>query len=365
MRLLAITSHKDTLNSIRPEAELFIGLQRSGVEVTVMTEGDSVYVEQMQAAGIEIIDYSPKSKLSLDAVRKIRRTLEAGDYDVVYAFNNKAIANAAIAAIGIDVGFTTYRGQTGNINRWDPTCYLTHLNPRVDLIICVADAVRDSVRAEHPHPERVVTVYKGHDLSWYMASPGDLSAAGVPSDAFVVGCVANNRPRKGVAVLVDSAQFLPEDAPIHFTLIGSNMDDSKLTRQIAESPWRNKIHVLGFREDVPALLAACDTTVLPSIKREGLPKTVIESMVYSVPPIVTDTGGSPELVLDGESGFVVPTGDARAIAEAIIRLWRDPGLCKRMGENARERIATRFRVEDSVSRTRALFEQLMARKADA
>jgi glycosyltransferase involved in cell wall biosynthesis len=318
----------------------------------------------MRSNGIRIIDYVPGSKISLRAIRRIRHELKNGAYDVVYAFNNKAIANTAVAVLGLDVGLATYRGQTANISRWDPACYLTHLNPRVDMVICVADAVRDSVRAQHRRPECVATVYKGHDLAWYSAQAADLTGFGVPADAFVVGCVANNRPRKGLSVLVEAGKFLPDAAPIHFILVGSNMDDPRLSRAIAESPWRNNIHVLGFREDVPALIAACNVTVLPSIKREGLPKTVIESMAYGVPAIVTNTGGSPELVLDGDSGIVVPTSDANAIADAIMRLWQDPVLCKQMGARARERIATRFRVEDSVSKTRALLEQLVARRAE-
>jgi len=180
MRLLVISSHNDTLNSIRPEAEMFIGLQHSGVDVTVMTQGQSVYADRMRANGIRILDYAPGSKISLRAIQRIRHELRHGAYDVVYAFNNKAIANTAIAALGLDVGLATYRGQTGNINRWDPACYLTHLNPRVDMVICVAYAVRDSVRAQHRRPECVATVYKGHDLAWYTAQAADLTGFGVP-----------------------------------------------------------------------------------------------------------------------------------------------------------------------------------------
>ena len=328
MRLLVITSHSDTLNSIRPEAEMFIGLQRSGVDVTVMAEGNSVYADRMQSNGIRIIDFVPKSKISISAIRRIRNEIQRGAYDVVYGFNSKAIANSAMAALGLSIGVVTNRGQTGGINRWDPSCYLTHLHPRVDLVLCVADAVRDSVRAEHPHPERIATVYKGYNPSWYSTDAAERTQFGIPPESFVVGCVANNRPCKGLSILVESAVYLPDGAPIHFVLVGANMDATGLTQQIEASPWRNKFHVLGFRNDAPSLMAACDTTVLPSIKPEGLPKTVIESMVYGVPPIVTDTGGSPELVLDGDCGIVVPKGDAKAIADAITRLWRDPAVRK-------------------------------------
>jgi glycosyltransferase involved in cell wall biosynthesis len=79
-----------------------------------------------------------------------------------------------------------------------------------------------------------------------------------------------------------------------------------------------------------------------------------------VPPVVTDSGGSPELVVDGVSGIVVPVNDSRAIADAIGRLYRDGEFRYRLGCAARERIATDFRNEDTVKKTIALYESLLA-----
>ena len=359
MRLLCITSHGDTLNSVRPEAELFIGLQKAGVAVTVMTQGDSVYAGPMREAGIEVVDFVPRRKLSPEAVRRIRRELRERRIDVVYSFNNKAIANANLAALGLAVTVVTYRGQTGNIHRWDPSAYLTHLNPRVDLTLCVADAVRDSLRAQHPRPERVRTVYKGHSLEWYRQPPADLGEFGIPTGAFTVICVANNRPRKGLGVLVEATYRLPRDAPIHLLLVGGGLEEPELARLIGGSPMRGRIHVAGFRRDATALVAACSASVLPSLKREGLPKTVIESMAYAIPPIVTDTGGSAELVLDGQSGIVVAPGDAGAIADAIRFLHENPTERALMGRRARERLDRHFNVAETVRHTKELLESLL------
>lgn len=359
MRLLCITSHGDTLNSVRPEAELFIGLQRAGVAVTVMTQGDSVYADPMREAGIEVVDFVPRRKVSPEAIRRIRRELRERRIDVVYSFNNKAIANTNLAAVGLPVKVVTYRGQTGNINRWDPSAYLTHLNPRIDLILCVADAVRDGLRAQHPRPGRVRTVYKGHSLDWYREPPADLGEFGIPAGAFTVICVANNRPRKGLGVLVEATYRLPRDAAIHLLLVGGGLEEPELARLIGASPMRGRIHVAGFRRDATALVAACSASVLPSLKREGLPKTVIESMAYAVPPIVTDTGGSAELVLDGQSGIVVAPGDAGAIAGAIRFLYDNPTERALMGRRARERLDRHFNVAETVRHTKELLESLL------
>src|SRR5262245_48149954 len=108
MRVLFISSHRDSLTSVRPEAELFIGLARAGVAVTVMTQADSVYAQRMRQAGIAVKDFEPRAKLDPGAVRRIRAELKADGYDVVQMFNNKAIANGLLAALGLPVKAVTY-----------------------------------------------------------------------------------------------------------------------------------------------------------------------------------------------------------------------------------------------------------------
>src|SRR5690606_13721992 len=103
---------------------------------------------------------------------------------------------------------------------------------------------------------------------------------------------------------------------------------------------------------------AADLFVLPSIKREGLARSLIEAMILGTPPIVTDCGGSPELVVHEESGLVVPVRDSAALAAAIERLYRDPELRERLGAAARRRILVRFRIEDTTAETLALYRRL-------
>jgi glycosyltransferase involved in cell wall biosynthesis len=208
-------------------------------------------------------------------------------------------------------------------------------------------------------PERPVTIHKGHKLEWYTDLPADLVSVGIPRGAFVVGCVANYRPRKGIEVLVDAMEQVPED--VHLLLIG-RMNSKRLTRCIARSPARQRIHRTGFRDDAPSLSAACDTFCLPSTRREGLSRAIIEAMAYGVPPIVTDSGGSPELVVDGVSGIVVPVNDSKAIAAAVERLYRDAELRASLGRAARERIATNFRSEDTIEKTIALYQSLLSKE---
>ena len=129
---------------------------------------------------------------------------------------------------------------------------------------------------------------------------------------------------------------------------------------MAASPVAERIHCVGHRRDAPALAAASDVFVLPSLRREGLARSLIEAMAYARPVIVTDCGGSPELVVDGVSGIVVPVRDPDAIAAAIRKLIADPGLRRRLGEAARERIRTQFRIEDTIEQTLAMYRGLAA-----
>ncbi|SFM62046.1 glycosyltransferase family 4 protein [Marinobacter zhejiangensis] len=356
MKVLIISSYTDTWNSVRPEGEMLIELSRLGVDVHVMTQPDAEYVPRFRECGLQVHGYHPRKKIQREAIANIRKVLKDGQFDAVYSFNNKAIANANLAAWGLPVKVLTYRGQTGNISRWDPSCYLTHLSPRVDRIVCVSKATRDDLQNHvWGNRNKVCAVYKGHDLAWYQDQPVDLGEFGIPKGAFVVGAVANARPRKGLPVLLEATHKLPKDSNIHLLLVGRGMDTPEVQALIQASPMADRIHLTGFRRDAPAIIAGCNASVLASTKREGLPKTVIESMAYAVAPIVSDTGGSAELIEDGVSGIRVTPGSADEIAAGILKLHADPEACKLMGEKARERIASHFHVKQSAQ---ALFEVL-------
>jgi glycosyltransferase involved in cell wall biosynthesis len=363
MRVLFVTSHRDSLISIRPEAEFFIGLARSGVAVTVMTQADSVYAGRMRQAGITVIDFEPRHKVDWAAIRAVRRELRRGGHDILHLFNNKAIANGNLAAVGLPVRVVTYRGRPGNIHRHDPSCYLTHLNPRVDKIVCVSNTVRDSLLPVVFDRSKLVTVYKGHDLSWYAdVVPISRDEIRVPASAFLVVCVGNKPLRKGVPTLLEAATLLPEGPEFWFALAGSGMDEATLAPLLKGHGVGSRFRYLGHRRDVLRIVAASDVSVLPTTGLEGLPKTVIETMALGITPVVTDSGGSAELVLNGECGLVVPRGDARAIADALKTLATDRERCRAMGRAARERIATSFRVADTVAGHLRLYRELLGGK---
>lgn len=358
IRSLCITDDAD-----RPTVATFIGMHNAGIEVTVLCPADHPNNKTLTDAGVPTLDIPLPTNFNRQGIAALRKELVRGRYHIMHTFNNKAVSNGLRACKGLPVKVVCYRGIVGAVGFLDPMSWMRYLNPRIDRIICVAEAIRRHFLEMQPAflrmpPERPVTIHKGHNLEWYDATPADLTQFGIPGDAFVVGCTANYRPRKGIDFLIDAIEALPEDVPVHLLLVG-RMDAPALTRRIARSPAGERIHRTGFRSDAPALSAACDVFCMPSTKREGLARAIIEAMAYSVPPVVTNSGGSPELVVDGVSGIVVPPRDAAALAAAIERLYRDDDLRRRVGAAARERIATAFQNEDTVAKTIALYEELV------
>ena len=102
----------------------------------------------------------------------------------------------------------------------------------------------------------MITIYNGHNLGWYQDEPDDLANFGIPAGVLVVGFAGRDRPGKGVKYLVDSAKWLPSDAPVHYLLIEKMENNSSLLNQIAESPLRDNFHLAGFRENAPAIMVA-------------------------------------------------------------------------------------------------------------
>ncbi|ENM3897374.1 TPA: glycosyltransferase family 4 protein [Vibrio cholerae] len=361
MRILIFSSYKDAWNSVRPEAEMFIEMVKLGHSVTIMTQGDAEYVARFRDNGIKVIDAYPSKKICWKAIKALRTELSAYHYDIVYAMNSKTIPNAAFACIGFKkTKLVTYRGTVGGLYRHDPSAYLTHLHPRVDGISCVAQAVTDDVRKRvWKHQERVVTIYKGHDIAWYQAQPANISELGLPLDAFCVICIANARPSKGVHILLDSAKQLADLSNVHLLLVGRDMDTEQNLNLAKQSGMQERIHFLGYRKDVPELLATSTVQIQPSISGEGLPKTIIEAMAMGVPSIVTTTGGGKELLVDGESGFIVPVQDPTAIAEKIRWLYQSPEQRLQMGRHAQQRMINDFSCRASAKQHLAFFQSLL------
>ncbi|MCB9223453.1 MAG: glycosyltransferase family 4 protein [Crocinitomicaceae bacterium] len=364
IKVLAISDYRE-FHSVRPEAEIFIGLKKEGLDVHVMTYGDSEYAKRFRDAGIKVFDFHPDSKFDKEEQKFIRDLLVKEDYDIIHLFNSRAILHGLKATKGLKAKIVLYRGYSGNIHWYDPTAYAKFLNPRVDAIMCNSKGVEEIIRNQKIlNKQKAVTINKGHRTAWYSdVEPSNIrNEFNIPEDAFLLINVANNRKMKGIPYLLQAMNTLPADLNIHLILLGKGMDDKDNMDLINNSAYRDKIHLPGFRPDALSVVASSDVFVLPSIMGESITKSVIEAMSLEKTPIITDIAGNQELVEDGISGIVVPKKNPKALADAILHLYNNRELCTKMAKKAKERIDTELSTEVTVQKVKQLYEELLNTK---
>jgi glycosyltransferase involved in cell wall biosynthesis len=362
VKILIFTASDSSFNSIRPEGEIYIELAKRGHQITVITHANSEYGKRYAKNHITVVDDAPKKKISRKSIAIVKNELANGAYDILYATNSKSIPNAAFGAIGHKVKLVTYRGTTGGLYRHDPTAYLTHLHPRVDGVICVSDAVRKDVESKvWSQKKHIVTIHKGHSLQWYDKPNANLKEFGIAHDDFVVVCAVNARPSKGLSVMLEAASMLADISKLHLLLVGKNIDKAPYSGIISCSPLKDRIHLTGYRQDAPELIAASDVLVQPSVSGEGLPRAMMEAMCVGTPCIITDTGGGKEVVEDGVTGFIVPTKNAEAIANRVRKLYGDEKLKNNMAMLAKKKVANDVSINLTADKYVSYFEGLIAK----
>jgi glycosyltransferase involved in cell wall biosynthesis len=159
---------------------------------------------------------------------------------------------------------------------------------------------------------------------------------------------------KGHSYLLQAAALVPEAL---FILVGDGPERVRLEAQASELGLDNRVIFLGYRQDVPELLASCDLFVLPSLL-EGLPLAVLEAMAAGKPVIATQVGGTDEAVVDGKTGLLVPSADPMALACAIRKLLSDRPLAERLGVAGQARVRRHFSAESMVQRVTKIYDEL-------
>jgi len=354
MRVLVFNPFND-----RSETAMYLALVKEGVELELICDPSAAEINELKNGGVIITEMPIRHRLDINAISNLRRKLKQNRYDIIYTTLNSCLSVSLIAARGINVKQVSYRGTIGHLSRWDPSSWLTYLNPGIDRIICVSEAVRKYLLSLHLPPARLTTIYKGHDPAWYASLKAPpLARFGIPEKAFVIGFTGRMRPVKGAGILIKSAHHLPGNQDFHFILVGE-VSDPDITALASDPEIKSRFHFTGVRNDAAAIAGACHAFVMPSIAREGLPRSVIEAMAQGVTPVVSDVGGMPELVINNESGLVVPPGNPEALAKAISFLADNPAKRNIMGQNARKRISEAFNITTTVSRTLSLFHEVM------
>ncbi len=238
-----------------------------------------------------------------------------------------------------------------------------------NVAISVSERVKgEVVRQGWFHGEKVFTIYNGVDLSAY-TRPGNRRVASLRDEIGigpgpVVGLIANIRKIKGIEYFIIAASIVSRRHPgVEFLIAGKDLGEPGCSRATLESLARElgvseKVHFLGMRSDVADLISLFDLGVVASLS-EGFPNVVLEYMAASKPVVVTDAGGNGEAVVHGETGLLVPAGDAGALAEAIKLVLCDRAMALRFGLNGRRRAQELFSIGKMIENYEHIFERVL------
>jgi glycosyltransferase involved in cell wall biosynthesis len=256
--------------------------------------------------------------------------------------------------------------------------YLTPMQKRVQRYVCQfadrilvnADAVKDWLINDGYDPSKITNIPNGVDLTRFDAAPEPERLRrefGLAERTPLVAVVSRLTRLKGLEHFLEAAAAIKTRVPqARFLVVGetSPMDRAYLDelKQHAERLGvADRVIFAGLRTDVPGLLASVNVSVMPSLN-EALSNVLLESMAAGAPTVATRVGGTPEALVDGITGLLVPPGDTPALTDAIVRMLGDPSMAAHMGRAARQRIADTFSVTRMVRATEDIYLELLDRK---
>ncbi|MBT4979617.1 MAG: glycosyltransferase [Gemmatimonadetes bacterium] len=214
---------------------------------------------------------------------------------------------------------------------------------------------------------KVRIIYNGVDLETFAHGDRAVSRARWGwGDRPVVGMVAQLIPLKRHDIFIAAAALLaPRFPEAVFAIVGSEPDPAQgyealLRSQVAELGLEERVVFTGFCDDAPGLFAAFDIAVLTS-ENEAFGRVLIEAMAADKPVVATEFGGALEIVVPGQTGLLVPIGDARATADAVGSLLADSDRARALGVAGRERARAKFSIEAHVAQVEALYVEMLKR----
>jgi glycosyltransferase involved in cell wall biosynthesis len=236
-----------------------------------------------------------------------------------------------------------------------------HLARHTDVLLAVSPEIRDSLLdLGVGRPAQIHVVPVGLDLSPFLAvgsGPGGAFRAelGLDTHTPLIGCVGRLVPIKDHSTLLRAMELLPG---VHLAVIGDGESRARIDADSAAWGLTDRVHLVGWRHDLPAVLADLDAVVLTS-RNEGTPVALIESLAAGRPVVATDVGGVGHVVAHGRTGMLAPAGDVRSIAGRIATVLSDRALAVRLAGAGRAAVAARFGEERLINETRDLYRDLI------
>jgi L-malate glycosyltransferase len=288
--------------------------------------------------------------------------------DIAHGFLFHAYVLAALARrVTGTLVVVASRRSLGNFKRRKPHYRMAErlANRLTDLVIANSEAVRaDVLRDEGLPPERIMVIHNGlvPDRFDRPPDPGMRRRLGVDGATFVVAVVANFIPYKGHRFFLEAWAQIAARAPGAVALlIGDGPARREIEARVHALRLDGSVRFLGSRPDVPDILGTVDILVHPSLE-EGFSNAILEAMGARKPVVATAVGGNPEAVVHGETGLLVPPGDGRALAEAILWLLERPAQAVAFGQAGRQRVVERFELSRMVRCYESVYDRLLADK---
>jgi glycosyltransferase involved in cell wall biosynthesis len=327
-------------------ANVASGLDASRYRSVVCLFRDGWLRQRCEQLGLETHVVRMSGMLDLQWLQQCHRLLRTRDVGVIHAHEFGANAYGTLVGRLARVPVVaTVHGRS-----YYADCGRRRLAYRVvsraaTMVAVSADIKRFIVERTGVSAARVHIVHNGIDVPRPVPAAERerlRTALGIRPGAPLVTVVGSLYDVKGHRYLLEAAPAVLAACPdTVFLIVGRGEREAALREQAQRLGLEAAVRFLGFREDVPALLAISDLFVLPSLS-EGLSIAVLEAMAAGKPVVTTRVGGNPELVLDGQTGLLVESADARGLAAAMTRILTDPREARRLGDNGRCRVADRF-----------------------
>lgn len=346
--------------------ETVLGLDGYDFVVGHGAEYDSGQVERLEDAGIatqrfrSIRHYNPVT--AIPAVGAVARYIRQEDFDIVHTHSTEAgiIGRFAASIANVPAVVHTVHGvpfapdRNNILEQFVLRCERVTAR-RTDCLITNADAIaEDYLSRGIGRPEQYTTVYSGIHLDRFRdATPAeDISGDGVR--IVMVGRLAEG---KGFGDLLAAVERIVSDN-ISVYIAGDGPLRANLQTEIDTRGLSEVVHLLGYRDDIPSLMAACDVFVLPSY-REGTPRVITEAMASGLPIVATEIAGVPEQVKHETNGFLISPGDVDALASYLNSLVLSADLREEFGAASKNRIG-RFSHSQMLSDLDSVYQKLLS-----
>ena len=347
-------------SSLNPEGFRSIVVQLSSNSSLPVTTGN--------LGTLELFHFPTRRLYGLDGLRQLSRLLSLAKnkrVDIVHTFFEKSEVMGWLTArlSKIPIWITSRRDLGFKRKKiYDRIFRLT----AKDCKKCIANcyAVKDQVvQQNNLASEKVEVIYNGLDLSGYQEPFDDKSFRRklvIENGTPLVGMIANfNFEIKGHVYFLGAAKKILEKVPnVKFVLVGDGPLRPRYEEVAQELNLNNNVYFLGKRADVPTIISNLDVSVLSSTN-EGFSNVILESMAAGKPVVATKVGGSPEMVMNGVTGYLVPPADSGAIASAIIDLLQNPDKAIAMGSAGRKVVKEKFTVVTMVKKYEELYASLL------